>query len=224
VIVGLFAVVILVGAAAGYLRFRSGGAIGPAGTTPAAGTTPVAGTTLAAGERIPVHVTGELRTPKGMAHVREAPADLVRFVMMPVEPPQGEPPRVEAAPPMPAQVEAAPPRPAQVEAPPITPTTVEAPPFTPTPAETPQGEPPHAEEPPTTLIIERQGRPEGVAVGRGEMTAMQVGTVTPLRGDRPALRLDAGTGTLLVSFDSVAERDRAAAELTAETGIERGGT
>jgi hypothetical protein len=85
-------------------------------------------------------------------------------------------------------------------------------------------EPRFPEPPPTTLIIERQGRPEGVAVGRGELTSMEVGTVRPVRGERPALRLNAGTGAVLVSFDSVADRDRAAAELTAETDIRRTAT
>jgi hypothetical protein len=181
-IVGLLALVILIGAATGYVRFR------PGGTTGAAATTLSTATTLAAGERIPVHVTGELRTPTGLTHVREAKAGLVRFVLMPMEPADVEPPPVE-----PPQVE-----PPQVEPPPA--------------------------EPQTTLIIERQGRPEGVAVGRGELTELQAGIVRPLRGDRPGLQLDAGTGTLLVSFDSVAERDRAAAELAAETGILHGGT
>jgi hypothetical protein len=69
------------------------------------------------------------------------------------------------------------------------------------------------------MILERRGRPHGVAVGRGELTAMTPGIVSPLRGSRPALRLTAGTGTLLVSFDTAANRDRAASELAAEAEI-----
>ncbi len=72
---------------------------------------------------------------------------------------------------------------------------------------------------PSTLIVERCDQPQGVAVGRGELTDLRVGTVTPLRGDRPALRLMAGTGPLLVSFDTSEVRDRAAAELVAEAGL-----
>jgi len=179
VVVAAIAVLIAIGALGGYLRFRPGGAI------------PVSDATLAPGERIPVYVTGELRAPRGSVHVREANADLVRFVMAPGE--------TTPTPAKPAPVEPAPAEPAPAEA---------------QPAEAPPAEPP-----PTTLIIERRGRPEGVAVGRGELTAMEAGSVIPLRGDRPALRLNAGTGPLLVSFGSVEERDRAAAELAAETGI-----
>jgi hypothetical protein len=90
--------------------------------------------------------------------------------------------------------------------------------------ETAVSEPWQVAAPNTTLIIERQGRAEGVAVGRDELTAMTGGVVRPWRGERPALRLEAGTGTLVVSFDSVADRDRAAAELTEETGIRPGGS
>jgi hypothetical protein len=41
----------------------------------------------------------------------------------------------------------------------------------------------------------------------------------PFRGARPALRLLAGTGTLLLSFDSTEDRDRAAGELIGEAGL-----
>jgi hypothetical protein len=196
VILGLLALVIAVGAAAGYLRFRPGGPIGAAWAT------------LEPGGRIPLRVTGELRTPQGVVHVREAPADLVRFVMTPVEQPPVEASPVDSSP---------------VAPPPVEPPPVEPPPVEPPPVESPVSEPRQVEPSRTTLIIERQGRPEGVAVGRGELTAMVGGVVRPWRGDRPALRLDAGTGTLLVSFDSIADRDRAAAELAAETGIRPGG-
>ena len=90
----------------------------------------------------------------------------------------------------------------------------------PSPADPPIAPPPDpTNAPPTTLILERRGRPHGVAVGRGEPTAIAPGTVSRLRGTRPALRLSAGTGTLLVSFDTTANRDRAASELAAEAEI-----
>ena len=39
------------------------------------------------------------------------------------------------------------------------------------------------------------------------------------RGPRPVLQLKAGTGTLLLSFDSKEARDRAASELIGEAGL-----
>ena len=41
----------------------------------------------------------------------------------------------------------------------------------------------------------------------------------PLRGPRPTLRIQAGTGTLRLSFDSKEARDRAASELIGEAGL-----
>ena len=72
---------------------------------------------------------------------------------------------------------------------------------------------------PTTLIVERFGKPEGVALGKGELRQLVSGRVMPFRGPRPALRVEAGTGTLLLSFDSKEARDRAAAELIGEAGL-----
>jgi hypothetical protein len=72
---------------------------------------------------------------------------------------------------------------------------------------------------PTTLIVERQGKPEGVALGKGELKQVMAGRVMRFRGPRPALRLVAGTGALLLSFDSKDERDRAAGELIGESGL-----
>ena len=204
-VLGLLALVIAVGAATGYVRFRPGGSIGAAWAT------------LEPGGRIPLRVTGELRTAQGLVHVREAPADLVRFVMTPAEPPA-----VEQAPIGPPPNEPAPGEPPVgeelVSTEPVSEESVSPTP----PVAPPPDTDPSVGSPPTTLIIERQGRPEGVAVGRGELTAMAGGVVRPWRGERPALRLEAGTGTLLVSFDSVADRDRATAELSAETGIRAG--
>lgn len=76
----------------------------------------------------------------------------------------------------------------------------------------------------STLILERRGKPEGVALGIGELTRVSRGQVMPLRGARPAIRATAGTGPLLLSFDSEADRDRAIAELLDETGLTAGGS
>ncbi|MGH2478021.1 MAG: hypothetical protein ACRDIL_22470 [Candidatus Limnocylindrales bacterium] len=149
------AAIIAVGALGGYLRFQPGGP------------TPSGSATLAPGEGIPVRVTGHLRGPAGLVHVRETAADLKRFVLAPSEDVDPTPPSVSDS----------------------------------------------------TLILERRGQSEGVAVGRDELTDIRVGTVTPLRGNRPALRLTAGTGPLLVSFATSEARDRAAAELAAEAGL-----
>jgi hypothetical protein len=161
---------IVLGVVGGYLRFRPGGTAAPALAT------------MAPGEGIPVHVTGDLRGPSGLTHVREATADLQRYVL----PPASEEVVAEVA-------ESATSERAE-------PNDVARP----------------TASPATTLIIERRSLTEGVAVGRGELTAFQVGTVTPLRGARPALRVTAGTGPILVSFETVEARDRAAAEFAAE--------
>ena len=62
--------IILVGLAGGYLIYRRSGAALPAPAT-----------TLEPGERIPLRMTGMVRTPTGLEHLREAPGDLVRFVL-----------------------------------------------------------------------------------------------------------------------------------------------
>lgn len=41
----------------------------------------------------------------------------------------------------------------------------------------------------------------------------------PLRGPRPALRIVAGTGRIMLSFDDATARDRAAAALLDESGL-----
>lgn len=76
----------------------------------------------------------------------------------------------------------------------------------------------------TTLLIERDGRPEGVALGLGETRRLSSGAAQTLRWPRPALRVVAGTGPLVLSFDTEAERDRAAAEVLDETGLGPDGT
>lgn len=163
-LLGLFAGVILVGLAGGYLVYRK-----------ATGGLPDPSTTLGIGERIPLRVTGVLRTGGGLVHVREADADLVRF---------------------------------QTAGPPVVSpgSATDATLFEPVDVE-------------STLILERRGRAEGVALGLGELTRLSRGDVVPFRGARPAARATAGTGRLLLSFDSATERDRAVAELLDETGL-----
>ena len=157
-LLGVLAAVILIGLVGGYLIYRK-----------STGPLPDGATTVGVGERIPLRVTGLLRSGGGLVHVREAPADLVRFQLT-----DGAAPPVDAL----AAV-------------------------------------------PSTLILERRGRAEGVALGLGELTRISRGSVLPFRGRRPALRVIAGTGQLLLSFDSDAVRDRAVAELLDETGLTR---
>lgn len=171
-IAGLTAAVLVAGVLGGYIVFRRGGSL------------PVGATTMAPGDRLAARVSGHLRAPDGLVHVREAPADLVRYVLVPTPESAaadvGEVPTVD---PIPA-LEAAP-----------------------------------AREAATTLIVERRDRPEGVAVGLGELTTLSAGTVITLGAARPGLRVTAGTGPIILSFDDEATRDRAAAELVDETGL-----
>ncbi len=158
VILGVVAAVIAIGVAGGYVRFRGGDPLPPAAST------------FAPGERLAVGVTGALRAPSGLIHVREAQADVVRFVVD---------------------------RPATADAPAA---AADA-----------------AGSISTTVIVERRDRPEGVAIGQGELEGIEGGTVATLRSRRPALRLRAGTGPLVLSFADADARDRVAAELAAET-------
>lgn len=118
--------------------------------------------TLAPGAGIATRVSGRLRTPTGLEHVRETPARLVRFVSTHAA--TGDP---------------------------LT----------------------------TTLIVERDGQRHGIGLGLGEVSALCAGRVMTLGAPRPALRVVAGTGPLLLSFENAAERDQAAAELLTETGL-----
>jgi hypothetical protein len=156
------AAVILVGFAGGYLIYRRSD-IG----------LPSPATSLGPGERMPVRITGVVRTPTGLEHVREAPGALVRFML-------GRPLMTS-------------------------------------------GEPADAIPDASTLIVERSGYPHGVALGLGETTRLSSGLVMTLRTPRPAVRVVAGTGPLLLSFDTEADRDRAAAELLDESGLGRDG-
>ena len=163
-LLGVLAGLILMGLAGGYLVYRK-----------ATGSLPTPATTMDIGERLPLRVTGILRTGTGLVHVREADADLVRF---------------------------------QISGPATAPVD--------------DGSSQEPVEVGSTLIIERRGRPEGVALGLGELTGLSRGDVVPFGGRRPALRATAGTGRLLLSFASQSERDRAVAELLDETGLVAG--
>ncbi len=194
--------VILVGLAGGYLIYRR-----------SERSLPVPATSLGPGERIPLRITGVLRTPTGLEHVREAPGDLVRFAL-------GRPVMTSFGPDAPAR-EAADARAresadASANEAPVEPQASTG------DSETAAGETATTvDEPPiaTTLIVERTDTPQGIAVGLGELKRMSTGQVMTLRAPRPALRVVAGTGPLFLSFDTDAERDRAAAELLDETGL-----
>jgi hypothetical protein len=224
ILAGLLAAILAVGLVGGYLVFRRSKRPLPSG-----------GRTLGPGDEIPVHVTGALRREGGLLHVREAKGRLLRFPLeMPAEPVASaesevtlaiedeDIPAVEPAA-SPTEPEAAP---AEPEAPvawevPATPaipswsSVVPAPPA----AEAAPEAAASLLDVPTTLIVERLAKPEGVALGKGELKQLVSGRVMPFRGPRPALRVQAGTGTLLLSFDSKEARDRAAAELIGEAGL-----
>lgn len=181
-VLGAVGGLILIGLAGGYLIYRRSD-----------GHLPMPATSLAPGERIPLRITGVVHTPTGPLHVREAPGELVRFVLgRPVPLPPAEPiaPSLSAA---------------------------EVPEGTAGP--TAPSDPVAAAPIKTTLLVGRLGRPHGVDVGLGQLTRMSAGQVFPPAGIRPALRLVAGTGSLVLSFATEPERDRAAAELLDETGL-----
>ena len=100
--------------------------------------------------------------------------------------------------------------------------------MTPTLGDPVTGDPlPEAQSPPpldvpSTLIVERDGRPEGVALGRGEVTAVEAGTVASVGWERPAIRAHTGTGPIVLTFDTPAARDAAAAAIIAEAGLDAG--
>jgi hypothetical protein len=164
--------IILIGLAGGYVIYRrSDGAL------------PTPATTMAPGERLSVRISGIVRTPTGLEHVREAPGELVRFDLgRPVVAPETTAPTEPSGAPEPLE-----------------------------PSDAPGGA--------TTLLVERVGHPHGVALGLGELERVSAGEVMALRGPRPAARVVAGTGPLVLSFDTEADRDRAVAELLDETGL-----
>jgi hypothetical protein len=155
-------------------------------------------TSMRVGDRIPLRVTGKLMSPAGLVHVREAAGELARVPVAPPSATEGIEP--------PAEVDA------EV-------TAGEAPGDDPFAREDPFA---RDDAPPSTVIVERPGKSQGLALGRGELTRISAGRVVPFRGPKPALRVMAGTGALLLSFGSEADRDRAAAELMAESRLSRG--
>jgi hypothetical protein len=162
--------IILAGLAGGYLIYRRAGAALPAPMR-----------SLEAGDRLPLRLTGIVRTSTGLEHLREAPADLVRFALGRRVPQPEESPFDAGA--------------------------IDA-----------------HRAPESTLIVERRDVPQGVAVGLGELRRVSSGQVMTFQAPRPALRVVAGTGPLFLSFDSEAERDRAAAELLHESDLGPDGT
>ena len=194
---------ILVGLAGGYLIYRRSGA-----------SLPLPATTLGPGDRIPVRVSGLVRTPTGLGHTREAPAELIRFVLGRRVGPTHAPTLDDAA----ADTE-----PRDDRSSPDVAMPDVAPPDVPAPADDrPDAAAPPVEDDPaivTTLIVELSDAAEGVALGLGELQRLSSGQVMTFRAPRPALRVVAGTGPLLLSFETEAERDRAAAELLDEYGF-----
>ena len=81
--------------------------------------------------------------------------------------------------------------------------------------------PDRVDEPPiaTTLIVERSDTPQGVAVGLGELERLSSGQVMTLRAPRPALRVVAGTGPLLLSSTPRRNATARPSELLDETGL-----
>jgi hypothetical protein len=198
--------IILIGLAGGYLVYRrSDGAL------------PAPFTSLAPGERVPLRITGIVRTPTGLEHVREAPAELVRFALERPRPPAtvADPPEAPESDATHATSEPTDPS----SAPPIGAEATEPPLELPELTESTELEAIDASLTPTTLLVERVGHPHGVALGRGELERLSAGEVMPLAGPRPAVRAVAGTGPLFLSFDTEAERDRVAAELLDESGL-----
>jgi hypothetical protein len=226
ILAALLAAILAAGLVGGYLVFRR------SKRAPASGSR-----TMEAGDEIPVRVTGALRREDGLIHVREARGRLLRFPLVsPAEPDTAPAEAVAADEPEDAIEPPAEPEPTMTE-PEIAPADADAT----VPWETPAtptipswssvvaAAAPAAEvaaeaallpfDVSTTLIVERLGKPEGVALGKGELKQVVAGRVMPFRGPRPALRVEAGTGTLLLSFDSKEARDRAAAELIGEAGL-----
>jgi hypothetical protein len=142
---------IVVGGAAGYVRFRPAGAAAIADAVLSGAPDAL----LGPDDRIATRVTGTLHGRAGAVHVREAPADVLRYA-----------------------------------------TSL-------------------APGAPTTVIVQRPDEPQGVGVGGDEITTLELGTVRSLRWERPAIRVTAGTGPLVLTFDDAAAQDRAAREIAA---------
>jgi hypothetical protein len=152
--------------------------------------------TLATGDAIPLHVTGRLQTNDGtLERVREAKASLRRVLVSSPEAP------VDATAATPV---VQPQGPAD--------STGGAPVLEPRPTDS-TGQPST-----DALVLAREDGKAGLDLGRGDVQSAQLGRAVPFGGPRPALRIGTRLGPLVLSFDNAAARDRAWAEIRAETG------
>ncbi len=187
-LLAIVAGVIVVGLAGGYLIYRRGG-----------GALPAPATTLGPGERLPLRITGIVRTPTGLEHVREAPAELIRFVLgrqivatdvrlRPVDAPRPTRRRPSRSMrPRPTRR----PRPTTRRRPTRrAPTEVAA-------ADLARSRPDRHDAPRRADRLSAGRRRRASASSSG----CRSGQVMAFRGIRPALRVVAGTGPLLLSFE-----------------------
>ena len=72
---------------------------------------------------------------------------------------------------------------------------------------------------PTTLAAVTLGPSEGAPLGAGEVREMELGTAYAARGPRPAIRAETARGDVVLTFARTEDRDRAARELAAESGL-----
>jgi hypothetical protein len=63
---------------------------------------------------------------------------------------------------------------------------------------------------PSELVMVGVKREIGLALSRPNLSGLETGTLTLVRGDRPAIRLDTVAGPVVLAFDSEAERAQAA--------------
>jgi hypothetical protein len=206
-LLALLAVIVLIGWRSGYIVYRREDR-----------PLPSRGRSLGIGEKVPVHVSGPLMGGKGRIRAREASADLVRVAIDTPTPTPGVvavPPSSSSGAPEPNQLSQ---RPPPVIRPDGTIGEADAPPADPTAAESTAPPP----EPETALVIDRSKAGAGALVGSGAVKGLSVGRVEPLRGPRPAIRVATDAGRLILSFNSVADRDRAVAELLEDNDLSGG--
>jgi hypothetical protein len=205
---GLLGLLILLGLAARYLVFRS---------EPQA---PVVSSqqTLSTGDAIPLRVTGRLQTNDGvLERVREAKASLRRVLVSPPPAPVDGTAATPAVEPQgAADLTAQPSAPEPLEFPRSLTRAVSA-------VSEPSTAPPFPTSAPSTpvpdaLVLARDDGKAGLDLGRGDVQSAELGRAIPFGGPRPALRIGTRLGPLVLSFDDAAARDRAWAEIRAETG------
>ena len=196
---------ILVGLAGGYLIYRRSAAALPAPAT-----------TLGPGERLPVRITGILRTPTGREHVREVPGSS-----------SGSSSGGRWRPWSTCTLRTGVSRRSTMAR---TRTSFRPHPRTsrrPRTSSRPSPRSSRRRRPPPTARSRRRSTSSGTAGRRAWRSAsarsrrLSIGQAMAFRGARPALRILAGTGLVVLSFDTPGDRDRAAAELLAETGLGR---